>query len=519
MPKSLNEISKGTLHSYRDKARLQSKVNKRNAQTMDNVAKQRAKAGDNKGMSQALDSAKRKRMVAYKRDAGSDKALQKLRTKAKDEANYHKDMAAQGPHKAPSDKEMKKMAKYYNAEETNKKVKNCGCGKDPCETYGSKEQQMQEIAQSSTINHMLTPAKNVKVLKKGTVSELDDKTLKSYEDKAVADADKKRKAGDYAGHSKRYSGIHKSQMKRLSRATDRLKKSASDLRQATNKYLNKEGTYDNYSKMRTDFVKRRGEQLTAKEKEKANAMHKQRARDDIKRKMAKAYGIRLETLNERGLSASEKRNREDIVKGMKKNKTDFMKRYGRDHEAVMYATATKLAKQDEETIKEISTDTLVNYAKAADASMKKDSSKQNVKKRIKGLANVGKKLADRKFNEETINELDKETLKSYVGKAQAERLHNIDKFEKQSKRGESIIAKSALKKVQKRGMGIRQAQKKLGEAEYDEDKPKRGIQRKRVNLQFGRQQRYKPTPFKKDQQQDLYKKSDPIEKKIRKSRE
>jgi len=51
------------------------------------------------------------------------------------------------------------------------KVKNCGCGKDPCETYGSKEQQMQEIAQDSTINHMLTPAKNVKVVKKNVALE------------------------------------------------------------------------------------------------------------------------------------------------------------------------------------------------------------------------------------------------------------------------------------------------------------------------------------------------------------
>jgi hypothetical protein len=341
------------------------------------------------------------------------------------------------------------MAKYYNAEEANKKVKNCGCGKDPCETYGSKEQQMQEIAQSSTINHMLTPAKNVKVLKKGTVSELDDKTLKSYEDKAVADADKKRKAGDYAGHSKRYSGIHKSQMKRLSRATDKLKKSASDLRQATNKYLNKE-----------------------------------------------------ETLNERGLSASEKRDREDIVKGMKKNKTEFMKRYGRDHEAVMYATATKLAKQDEETIKEVSTDTLVNYAKAADASMKKDSSKQNVKKRIKGLANVGKKLADRKFNEGMFSDL-KDKVKDRV-KASPLNTNTLSRKRAQTK----VDLQKRFKKTDK-----------ISEAEFDADKPRRGIQRKRVNLQFGRQQRHKPTPFKKDQQQDLYKKSDPIEKKIRKSRE
>lgn len=66
-----------------------------------------------------------------------------------------------------------------------------------------------------------------------------------------------------------------------------------------------EGTYDNYSKMRSDFVKRRGEQLTPKEKANANAQHKQRARDDIKRKMAKAYGIRNETFGSNGLTLSE----------------------------------------------------------------------------------------------------------------------------------------------------------------------------------------------------------------------
>lgn len=38
--------------------------------------------------------------------------------------------------------------------------------------------------------------------------------------------------------------------------------------------------------------------------------------------------------------------REDIVKGMKKNLKDFTKRYGKDAESVMYATATKMAKED-----------------------------------------------------------------------------------------------------------------------------------------------------------------------------
>lgn len=66
----------------------------------------------------------------------------------------------------PLDKQRSKVPPVSEA-----KVKNCGCGKDPCETYGSKEQQMQEIAQDSTINHMLTPAKNVKVVKKNVALE------------------------------------------------------------------------------------------------------------------------------------------------------------------------------------------------------------------------------------------------------------------------------------------------------------------------------------------------------------
>jgi hypothetical protein len=52
-----------------------------------------------------------------------------------------------------------------------------------------------------------------------------------------------------------------------------------------------------------------------------------------------------EMVPERKLSSSEKEEREDIVKGMKKNKGDFEKRYGKRGEEVMYATATKLAKE------------------------------------------------------------------------------------------------------------------------------------------------------------------------------
>lgn len=56
---------------------------------------------------------------------------------------------------------------------------------------------------------------------------------------------------------------------------------------------------------------------------------------------------RLESLLERTLTKGEEKKKEKVVKGMKKNKDDFKKRYGKDAEAVMYATATKIAKKNE----------------------------------------------------------------------------------------------------------------------------------------------------------------------------
>ena len=50
-------------------------------------------------------------------------------------------------------------------------------------------------------------------------------------------------------------------------------------------------------------------------------------------------------LIERELTKGEEKDKEKFVKGMKKNKDDFKQRYGKDAEAVMYATATKMAKK------------------------------------------------------------------------------------------------------------------------------------------------------------------------------
>ena len=61
---------------------------------------------------------------------------------------------------------------------------------------------------------------------------------------------------------------------------------------------------------------------------------------------AKAIKNKIEDpVEERSLSKGEEKKKEKYVKGMKKAKDDFKDRYGKDAEAVMYATATKMAKE------------------------------------------------------------------------------------------------------------------------------------------------------------------------------
>jgi hypothetical protein len=57
-------------------------------------------------------------------------------------------------------------------------------------------------------------------------------------------------------------------------------------------------------------------------------------------------GVKMETIDERHLTAAETEKKEDTVKSMKKGMAGFKERYGDRAKEVMYATATKQAKKD-----------------------------------------------------------------------------------------------------------------------------------------------------------------------------
>ena len=72
---------------------------------------------------------------------------------------------------------------------------------------------------------------------------------------------------------------------------------------------------------------------------------RQEVADEMFAAVRQGMGIADTVAAERELTKGEEKEKERIVKGMKKAKGSFKDRYGDDAEAVMYATATKLAKK------------------------------------------------------------------------------------------------------------------------------------------------------------------------------
>ena len=106
---------------------------------------------------------------------------------------------------------------------------------------------------------------------------------------------------------------------------------------------------------------------------------------------------------EETMTASEKKKREDIVMGMKKNKADLKKRYGDRWKDVMYATATKQAMEGKVSSELPTNPKNLPVLKERDPSTGRlRNSKSRAAQRVEEIVNCGKNKID---TEPTYNQL------------------------------------------------------------------------------------------------------------------
>jgi hypothetical protein len=118
-------------------------------------------------------------------------------------------------------------------------------------------------------------------------------------------------------------------------------------------------------------------------------------------------------INERKLTKSERKKREDIVMGMKKNKRDLVKRYGKDAEQVMYARAAKIAKNEtKEKMKDLNITELIEDAlkNPKKADLNKDGKLSDYEKK-RGAA-IEKSIEDKSIKE--YDSLEDEAKRYYL---------------------------------------------------------------------------------------------------------
>lgn len=99
----------------------------------------------------------------------------------------------------------------------------------------------------------------------------------------------------------------------------------------------------------------------------------------IRRQLAlrRQMEIQKKIIESAEMTSSQTKKREDIVKGMKEKEADFKKRYGKRWKAVMYATANKMAMQEELEIEETAKNA---YAVGMSSAMKSTGDKPPLKK-------------------------------------------------------------------------------------------------------------------------------------------
>ncbi|MGI9215004.1 MAG: hypothetical protein ACR2HS_05065, partial [Gammaproteobacteria bacterium] len=96
-----------------------------------------------------------------------------------------------------------------------------------------------------------------------------------------------------------------------------------------------------------DLVRKAIKSKTPEEFEKNRKKAKNRAAGALgaAERLGKMKNEEVEQIDERSLSDEENENKEDYVRGMKKKMKAFKERYGKKAKSVMYATATKMAKE------------------------------------------------------------------------------------------------------------------------------------------------------------------------------
>ena len=191
-----------------------------------------------------------------------------------------------------------------------------------------------------------------------------------------------------------------------------------------------------------------------------------------------------EQIDERTLTSGESKEKEHYVKSMKKNLKGFKSRYGERAKDVMYATATKMAKEDVDLLDdviefmqteeyaqldELSKKTLANYMRANTKRMADPKNTDSMEKKMKRHDDYFK--ASKKFHEESeqIDELSKKTLTNYVNKSTASANKSFGLASNAAQRSKSAAdTKQFMKhseKFGKRSAGIEKANARLNKEE------------------------------------------------------